>query len=426
MVERIPRLHGSLFHDGWLRYRRVSAIGLAGLLLLGPTVESLSAQAVKSAVRPVEKQAAKPANKPVDTPVAKPIGTTETKPAETKPTESKPAAAGSTTAGPTLLRQAYEQTKVATTEDQFTAILDLCEEALEGPLDDKNKTYGRELLSWTYYKRGKLRGGEDRNVEALADFDEAIGLGYKTWPVYHQRGVSYGMLGKYDEAAEDFDQVIKLNPSFDKAWYNRGELKSQRGEWASAIEDYTEALLLAPDNVDALVSRGQAYARKANYDSALVDLNRAVTVNPNSPEAYVHRAAVWADLGQYANAADDYRASVRLGPDLGIAFQGAAWLMATCPDPRFRDPQLALQAAKKAIELNGDGDFRYLDTLAAAYASAGEFETAIATQKKAIAAATEPDAAGELKQRLKLYEQQTPYRESQQPATAKRPTPRKN
>ncbi len=84
--------------------------------------------------------------------------------------------------------------------------------------------------------------------------------------------------------------------------------------------------------------------------------------------------------------------------------------MATCPDKRFRKADLAIRAARKAIELDGESP-RYLDTLAAAQASAGKFELARATLRKALERAP-ADSATALKQRLALYESQRPYREA--------------
>ena len=58
-----------------------------------------------------------------------------------------------------------------------------------------------------------------------------------------------------------------------------------------------------------------------------------------------------------------------------------------------------------------------LDTLAAALASAGEFEDAAQTQEKAIQIA--PDAKGsELRSRLALYKSEQPFRTSSRTARA--------
>jgi tetratricopeptide (TPR) repeat protein len=118
-------------------------------------------------------------------------------------------------------------------------------------------------------------------------------------------------------------------------------------------------------------------------------------------------------LGQWQEAAADYRKAIALDESSGRAYHCAAWLMATCPDDRYRDAQLAIQAAEKAAELDGRDDFAYLDTLAAAYANAGQFDKA----RKAIAEAipiAPKDHVKPLQRRLELYQQNQPYREGAQ------------
>ncbi len=84
--------------------------------------------------------------------------------------------------------------------------------------------------------------------------------------------------------------------------------------------------------------------------------------------------------------------------------------MATCPDARYRAPELAVQAAKKAIQLDGSSDYAYLDTLAAAQAALGQFAEARETLARAIQAAPDKEVE-DLKRRLALYEKEQPYRE---------------
>ncbi len=52
--------------------------------------------------------------------------------------------------------------------------------------------------------------------------------------------------------------------------------------------------------------------------------------------------------------------------------------MATCPDKKYRNTELALSAAKKAVELEGEPTIRGLDTLATAYAASGKVTEATA------------------------------------------------
>ena len=92
---------------------------------------------------------------------------------------------------------------------------------------------------------------------------------------------------------------------------------------------------------------------------------------------------------------------------------GLAWIMATCPDEQFRDDMLALKLAQQAIDADGEDDWRYLDTLAAAQASAGQFDQAQETIKKALAKSPQ-DQTEALAARLNLYTEEKPYRDTAQ------------
>jgi len=94
-----------------------------------------------------------------------------------------------------------------------------------------------------------------------------------------------------------------------------------------------------------------------------------------------------------------------------VAFDGRAWLWATCPDAQLRDGKRAVQSAARACELTGWKDAGALDTLAAAYAEAGDFSKAIESQERAIKLFTDVTLRKVGEARLKLYRDGKPYRE---------------
>lgn len=87
-----------------------------------------------------------------------------------------------------------------------------------------------------------------------------------------------------------------------------------------------------------------------------------------------------------------------------------AWLLATCSDDEIRDGTLAVKHANRACELTQWDNAAFVDTLAAAYAEAGDFDSAVVYQKSAICLDDGTETAGS-RERLELYRLGHPYRE---------------
>ncbi|MBX7073362.1 MAG: tetratricopeptide repeat protein [Pirellulales bacterium] len=308
------------------------------------------------------------------------------------------------------LQQAYELSKTAKTAAELTRMIELCDSALAANLEGQFARYGKQLISWAHNERGEVLAEQGRGEEALADFEKSLQYDSTRWKALHNRAISYALAGLYDQSLADFDATIKLKPNYANAYFNRGELLYDRGEYQQAVEDYSRAIRLAPRDSEAYNSRGHAWYKQGNFDRAVADYNRALQLEPENAAAYVNRGDTYADRGQYGQAASDYRAAIRINPNLGRAYQSTAWLMATCPDERFRHREHAVTAAKKALELDGE-NYRYLDTLAAAYANAGDYATAAQTVTSAIQQAP-PDTAEVYQTRLGEYEANRPWREA--------------
>jgi WD40 repeat protein len=89
------------------------------------------------------------------------------------------------------------------------------------------------------------------------------------------------------------------------------------------------------------------------------------------------------------------------------AFNDIAWSLATSSDSHLRNGTKAIEMATKACEITDWKEATIIDTLAAAYAEAGDFTSAIKWQKKAI------DTGGpQFESRLELYQLGKPYREN--------------
>lgn len=100
--------------------------------------------------------------------------------------------------------------------------------------------------------------------------------------------------------------------------------------------------------------------------------------------------------------------------DNDIALGNVAWILATCPEAKYRDGNKAVELSLKLLKAN-ENDPTNLDNLAAAYAEIGNFGAAISTQQKAIEAlkiTAELTKTDEFIQRLHIYEQKRAYHET--------------
>lgn len=332
------------------------------------------------------------------------------------------------------LKDAYNRTRVATSIEDYTEILALCDQALEDEQNDAFRRYASQLRAWAANRRGELYSQEaaefssqgktieasKRDEQALQDFDTAVHADPQKWKALHNRGVSYALAGRYEEALSDLTKAIELNGTYVNTWFNRAEVRYELGQYADATEDYTEVIERQPDDFGAFTGRGHAYFRMGELGKALADYNRAVNLDLKSAGALVNRGDTYRLLGQWSNASADYRAAIKVDEGYGRGYRAAAWLMATCPDPKYRNEALAVRAAEAAIELDGAEDYLYHDALAAALAANGKYSEAVSAAEEALAIAPE-EARLSVEERLALYRAGKPYRQSTHVAT--RPTP---
>ena len=178
-----------------------------------------------------------------------------------------------------------------------------------------------------------------------------------------------------------------------------------------AIADFNEAIVLDPKSADAYCQRGRMWSKKREYDKAIADFDKSLRINPKDSSAYSERGFAWKNKGEYERAIADYKEALRVDPTDAWAYCGVAWIRATCGEERrSRRNDRGAEFAAKACKLTSWKDDDYLDTLAAAYAEAGQFDKAVEWQAKALVLAPSTDRAA-FQARLDLYKAGKPYRE---------------
>jgi len=145
--------------------------------------------------------------------------------------------------------------------------------------------------------------------------------------------------------------------------------------------------------------RGLALAKNGRFAESIADLRAAFEARPDDLVLSNTLAFAEVQVGRPADAVAVLKQSLARRPDNDELAHNLARLLATSSDPGVRDGTLALRLALAVRERTGGRDPRVLDTLAAAYAAAGQRETAHRTAMEAVALANQlgdPGLAAEI------------------------------
>ncbi len=311
-----------------------------------------------------------------------------------------------------LFREAYQLTQGPRDEASLNKVIELCEAGLKEANDPKFVAYGKNLAAWAYNARGEKLLDAGNADEAGKDFEIAVEYDPSQIKYLHNRGFVLASQGELDKAIADFTKVLAENPEHAKARFNRGEAYFVTNDLDKAKVDYTAAIRLDDKNPSAYNARGFVFYLQGDYKAAFNDYNQALRINNRHVGALTNRGDAYADTGQYDAALSDYNGALAVDPEYHRAYASAAWLRATCPDTRTRRADLALRSAQRALEMGGDSA-RYQSILAAALARSGNYEEAVAAQKKALGLAKDESVSEDQMKRyqfqLERYEAGKPY-----------------
>jgi tetratricopeptide (TPR) repeat protein len=242
--------------------------------------------------------------------------------------------------------------------------------------------------------------------------------------LHANRGKAYFAKGDNESAIKDYDEAVRLDPNYAAAFAGRADAYNAKGDMDKALADYTESIRLDPKYAPAYVSRAVIYNKKGLHERAIADSNTALALDPQSAgaqenrlagiegkskrdnaDAFVARATRYRKSGMYEKAAADFNSAIQIDPNYSVPYNELAWLLATCPLGGVRDGKKAVECALHACELSQWDRPWEVDTLAAAYAEAGDFDNAVKYEQQYLATAgLDAESRAEGRAHLALYQ----------------------
>jgi len=230
------------------------------------------------------------------------------------------------------------------------------------------------------------------------------------WAYLHL-GVAYMLERDYERAVQSFEKALSIQPALIEAHYNLALVFSRQGRWDKAAEKYKNILEINPDNVFIRKELAFALLNNGKTNEAVSNFSELLAAQPAFADEYCQIGALLVQQEKKDEAIKLYERGLKIRADWPLVMNNLAWILATNPAEMLREPARAVELAERACELTDYADAGMMDTLAAAYASAGRFDMAVSTAEKALkkAGTTGQSNADRIDKRLDLYRASEPY-----------------
>jgi tetratricopeptide (TPR) repeat protein len=180
-------------------------------------------------------------------------------------------------------------------------------------------------------------------------------------------------------ATPDLQTTLKSDDPSDNSFDRDGNPQGREIGSAEEIKDLQKLIrqveayvAVNPDwKNEAWMVRAVAYMKTGNSDQ----LNALISYSDG-----VDAAAA----GKYVEALMRYEEAIRLDPLFPWSANNLAWVLSTCRDEKLRDGRRAVEFARQAVKVPEVEVPDFINTLAAAYAAAGDFDSAVRLCRKSV------------------------------------------
>lgn len=147
---------------------------------------------------------------------------------------------------------------------------------------------------------------EERYVQAIASFDEAIKLSPDLWISYYHRGICHKITRKVDQAISDLEFADKRSGGRYEVAYELGEIYQWRYDFTKALKYYEKVRDLAPNEVEGYFGIANIAFLNRDAEKAVRFYKKCIDVNPKFPEAYLKAGLLRLFVNRRENKAFEY------------------------------------------------------------------------------------------------------------------------
>lgn len=228
-------------------------------------------------------------------------------------------------------------------------------------------------------------------------------------------GVALEKQGRYTEAIAQYRESLRIYPKSVDTHNNLANLLERNGDTNAALSEYQVAQQLDPKAVAPHNNLGTFLVEMGRFDEAMKQYDQAAQLDPNDAHAFYLRGKLLLREGHDSEAIPQFQKAAEFAPDNFQMLAYIARVLASDANAQIRNGNTAYLLASKANVLTDGFQPAMLDTLAMAYAELGRFDDALQAEQDAVTLASKyslRDDVNAMNERLQLYKNREPYRES--------------
>jgi tetratricopeptide (TPR) repeat protein len=234
-------------------------------------------------------------------------------------------------------------------------------------------------------RRGVILARQGQVEQAIAEYQQAIGIRPDYWRNHNALGGLYYRTGRFAEAAIAYQKVVDLQPDSADGLMNLGAALHAAGDTPRAIEYYGRSIDVAATD-SAYSNLGTIYYSQRRFDEAIAAFEAAIRLSPSKPLYHRNLGDAHHQQGHATEAAAAYERAIRLATGtLSVNPKDADMLslIALCEAKlgRYADARRRAAAALQLAPDNGAVVFR----AASVAALAGRADDALDLLERAVA-----------------------------------------
>lgn len=205
-----------------------------------------------------------------------------------------------------------------------------------------------------FINTGRVDLSEDRNTEAIRNFNTAIAARPDHFEAWFFRGIAKFNLNDYAGSLADFTETIRLHPLYARAYHYRGIVNDRLTNYYDAKADFRKALEIDPYNADLFVAAGATDMHLNDFEAAVKSYDMALIIFPHYADAYLNRGVAKHILGKSEEALLDIGKAISSDP-----YSVEAWLKRSMLRAELKQYDAALGDLTQAIKLDGQNPLIY-------------------------------------------------------------------